>query len=118
MTLELLLHCLVAYFFWLGVWVVIFRSPLVPDFLEAWVTDNPMTHQDVETFLINTGRFKLLRLWACQYCQAFWTSCAFAVTLSVLVCCSISWWWCFLAPVWALTFYPWYLSSVSKLWRL
>lgn len=115
--LPLILTVLLSYFTWLGVWIAVSRSPLVADLLELWVTGAPMTREDVDTWLINQGKFKLLKLWTCVYCQAFWTSCLHGTTCGTAL--GILWapaWIC-ITPLLILSSYPWYLSSMTRIWK-
>jgi hypothetical protein len=114
---PLVLTVLLSYFFWLGAWIAVSRSPLVPDLLEIWVTKTPMLHADVDDWLTNRGNFKLLKVWTCVYCQAFWTSCFHSITCGTAL--AILWGpaWIFTTPLLILSFYPWYLSSIQKLWK-
>ncbi len=114
---PLILLTLLSYFSWLGLWIAISRSPLVPDLLECWVTKEPMTRNDVDDWLLNQGKFKLLKLWTCVYCQAFWTSCLHGLTCGAVLATLWAPAWIFIAPLLILSFYPWYLSAMTRIWK-
>jgi len=116
MTIPLLLSF--SFFTFLGLWLAISRSPLIPDLMEWFVTKEPMTHADVETWLITHGRMNLFRLWTCPHCQSFWTSVLNGGAATGLIFAEsgnpahIA-----LGPVLVLAFYPFYFYLITLLWR-
>ena len=119
MIFKTILTLVVLYWFWVGVWMVIFRSPLLPDLVERFVTKSPMTHNDVENWLISNCYFGWHRLWTCLLCQSFWVS--LAVDASVAVAFTLLFhnralllWF----PLGALVFYPFVILTLHKRWKL
>jgi hypothetical protein len=117
-TLCYLVALLVCYWFWVGVWVALFRSPLVPDLMEWKVTHDPMTHKDVETWLTNQAKFGWLRLWTCIHCQSFWVSFFFALSAAIMLACFLHPVYLLVFPLGALPIYPFSLFTLAKLWKL
>ena len=66
-------HLLGVWLFCLGLWMVIFGSPLQITLLEKW-TGSPCTSDDVDLWLAQRSHWFLLKLRTCLWCQAFWTS--------------------------------------------
>lgn len=109
--IEFLRHFLPA----VGLWIIVFRSPLVNHLLEVLSTKTPMTSDDVDMWLANRGRFKLLTLRNCIWCQAFWTTVVAVLSYcvaSLLRGESVS---VFALPVQVLTVYPF---TCFILWKL
>ena len=85
MTLsELLASLLLAVLPWVGLWTVLFCTPLIPHLLELLVTHEPMSTEDVETFLVSHNAMSLLTLYLCTWCQGFWVSVGAGVTYGLL----------------------------------
>lgn len=97
---EILLAGSLSILPWVGLWVIIFCSPLLCHLLELWVTEEPMTSSDVEDWLITHQYFRLLNLYVCVWCQAFWTTVGGALTYTLAF--STALWF----PIYVLTFYP------------
>lgn len=108
----------VSFLFWLGVWAALSRSPFILTAMELLVTKAPMTREDVDSYLINTGKFKLLQLWHCPWCQAFWTSLAFAVSIHCAApCADCPWEFLFRVLVATFAAYPVFLLPIFYLWK-
>lgn len=107
----------IHYLFWLGLWAALSRSPFMQTVFELFITKSPMTRADIESYLMVTGRFNLLQLWLCPWCQAFWISLAFSATVACATdgLCG----WAFIAKVLIGTFaaYPLFLLPVHYLWK-
>lgn len=96
-----------------GLWIAVRCSPLIPHLMELLVTRRPMTEEDVENHLMAAGRWKLLNLYLCVWCQAMWT----AVLSSLMYCYLVdgSPLGYLNAPLTALMFYP--ITTVA-LWKI
>lgn len=106
MTLKEILSCWLP---WFGLWIVLFRSPFIPHAVEKLWTKEPTTTEEVELLLLQHGRYNLLQLYTCVWCQAFWTSVAAALTLSLAYGSLL------MAPIYALSYYP--LTALAS-WKL
>jgi hypothetical protein len=118
MTVPLFIGFLLSFFFFLGLWLAISRSPLIPDLMEWFVTKEPMTHKDVDNWLIDSGRMNLFRLWTCPHCQSFWASVAHGGACSGILSVEFSNPLYILAsPILILAFYPLYFFTITTLWK-
>ncbi len=62
----------------LGLWALLFFSPLIPSLVGLY-RRQPTTAQDVEDLLVGQRSWKLLKLYTCGWCQAFWCGILAAV---------------------------------------
>ena len=98
---EILYSLLFAILPALGIWIVIFCSPLLTHAYEKFIAKAPSTEEDMRQWLMNTERWKLLQLYDCRWCQAFWTSVLASIFFN-----EFSLWWPLHVAWTALTFYP------------
>ena len=98
-----------------GIWIVLFCSPLLPHMLENFVTGEPTTKEDLRLWLLQQDSWRLLQLYDCRWCQAFWTA-----VLASLLHTDLSLFWPLVIAWKTLTFYPitcfivWKLSNLEN----
>ena len=73
-----------------GVWIVVFKSPLVKHLLSLRV-DELYTSKDVENFFLARDMWFLHNLWVCATCQAVWTAALAALMVTIGAALSIVW---------------------------
>lgn len=73
-----------------GLWIIIFKSPLVAHVLSRYIEEELETTRDVENYLMAQRLWFAHNLWVCAVCQAVWTSAAATIIFVVLV---PSWFW-------------------------
>jgi hypothetical protein len=105
MPIRLILTCWLPF---LGLWIALLKSPLIPHLLESFVTYTPMTEVDVLNYLSDKNRWTLMSLYSCIWCQAFWISVGAAATYGVATSQFI---W---IPIFALSYYPLSAWAVLK----
>jgi hypothetical protein len=103
--------------FWLGLWAATFRSPFVQTIMEKFVTKEAMTRDDVENYLVMSGKFNLLTLWLCPWCQAFWVSLANAITCALIFNNAGFVMGLASVPVNTFAFYPIFLLAIFHYWK-
>ncbi len=57
----------------IGLWAFVFCSPIIQS-LASLLTGEPWTSQDIENWLVEGCKWKLLKFYTCAWCQCFWTS--------------------------------------------
>jgi uncharacterized membrane protein len=57
-----------------GVWIVVFKSPLVKHLLSYISKDELFTNADVENYFTIRGMWFAQNLWVCSTCQSVWSA--------------------------------------------
>jgi hypothetical protein len=96
-----------------GLWVAVFRSPLVVHLMEHFIEGEFHTHKDVEKWLLENQRWALHTVWTCPVCQAVWTSAAAALGFSCAT--PVGWWTLPCLPLFLLVVLPYVLWIQKKL---
>lgn len=72
-----------------GVWIVVFKSPLVKHLLSYFNKEELFTNADVENYFAVRGMWFAHNLWVCATCQAVWTSGLAAVAYAAVDGCAL-----------------------------